>query len=495
MSNLRRIWSSSAVRLLGPVALVGLFVLAGHKGAYLAIGLLCIGLVAVLFSLSRRDVTTVVSIYIVLLILLPSYLTIGDLGAAGSPTTIVGMAALAWWVVSHLVPGQPIATGHQPIRIGIYIFCASILLSFASAFSREIPGVEISGANRGLLEVLGLAGITLLMADGIDTRERLDVLGRRLVYWVGVLSAFGIVQFVTGSTPFQSLYARLPGFTSAYIPQPITSRDGLRRVQATTGSPIEFGLVLACVLPVAVHYAKQAPVGKRGRRWLCVVLIAVALPMSLARTGFVGAAIVFVVMFIGWNVRERISGVLAVTLFALALRAAKPGLVGTIIGLFTNAGNDPSVLHREQDLARAGFLVRQSIFFGRGFGTFIPSEFTPPGQPVASLDNQYLGSLIETGIVGLACLILLLLIWLFTALGIRRRSREPATRELALALAASSLSLAFGLYVFDAFSFDQVSGVMFILLGMTGALWRLAKQEVADPQIEPVRSVSVPYAN
>ena len=302
MSNLRRIWSSSAVRLLGPVALVGLFVLAGHKGAYLAIGLLCIGLVAVLFSLSRRDVTTVVSIYIVLLILLPSYLTIGDLGAAGSPTTIVGMAALAWWVVSHLVPGQPIATGHQPIRIGIYIFCASILLSFASAFSREIPGVEISGANRGLLEVLGLAGITLLMADGIDTRERLDVLGRRLVYWVGVLSAFGIVQFVTGSTPFQSLYARLPGFTSAYIPQPITSRDGLRRVQATTGSPIEFGLVLACVLPVAVHYAKQAPVGKRGRRWLCVVLIAVELPMSLARTGFVGAAIVFVVMFIGWNV-------------------------------------------------------------------------------------------------------------------------------------------------------------------------------------------------
>jgi len=40
-----------------------------------------------------------------------------------------------------------------------YIFGASIVLSFASAFSRQIPGVEISGANRGMLEVLGLAGI------------------------------------------------------------------------------------------------------------------------------------------------------------------------------------------------------------------------------------------------------------------------------------------------------------------------------------------------
>ena len=490
---MNRIRSSIALQLLGPIALIGLLVLAGHKGVYLAIGLLSCALVAVLFALSRRDVTTVVSIYIVVMILLPSYLTIGDLGAAGSPTTIVGMAALAWWLVSKVVPGQPIASGRQPIRIGLYIFVASIVLSFASAFSREIPAVEISGVNRGMLEVLGLVGIALLVADGIDTRERLDVLGRRLVYWVGVLSTLGIVQFLTGSTPFQSLYARLPGFTSAFIPSPITSRDGLRRVQATTGSPIEFGLVLACVLPIAVHYAKQAPAGKQGRRWLCVLLISLALPMSLARTGFVGAAIAFVVMFVGWNARERIAGIGAVTLFSLALRAAKPGLVGTILGLFTNAGTDPSVLHREQDLARVGFLVRQSVFFGRGFGTFIPSEFTPPGQPVASLDNQYLGSFIETGIFGLVCLILLLAIWLFTALGARRRSRDPATRELALALAASSLVMAFGLYVFDAFSFSEVSGTMFILLGMTGALWRLAQQEDDGTQTEAGLLTSVPH--
>lgn len=468
--------------------------LAGHKGIYLVIGLLSCALVAVLFALSRRDVTTIVSIYIVLLIVLPSYLSIGDLGAAGTPTTIVGMAALAWWLVSKIQPDRPIATGRQPIRIGLYIFSASIALSFASAFSRQIPEVEISAANRGVLEVLGLVGIAVLMADGINTRERLDVVARRLVYWVAVLSTLGIVQFLTGSSFFENLFTRLPGFSTAYIAPPITTRAGLRRVQATSGSPIEFGLVLACVLPLAVHYAKQAPVGKRGRRWLCVFLIAVALPMSLARTGFVGAAIAFVVMFVGWNARERIVAIGAVAMFALALRAAKPGLVGTIISLFTNAGTDPSVLHREEDLARAGFLVRQSLFFGRGFRTFIPSEFTPHGQPIASLDNQYLGSLIETGIFGLACLILLLLIWLFTALGARRRSRDPAVRELALGLAGSSLVIAFGLYVFDAFSFDQVSGVMFILLGMTGALWRLVQQEESCAPIETASSMAVPRA-
>jgi hypothetical protein len=490
---MRRLLRWPALKILLPLVLAGLLLLGGQNGAYLAVGVFSCTLVAVLFALSRRDVTTVVSIYIVLMIVLPSYLTIGDLGEAGSPTTIVGMVALAWWLVSRLVPGQPIATGRQPIRIAVYVFGASVILSFASAFSRAIPAIEISGTNRGVLQVLGLAGIALLLADGIDSLERLDVLGRRLVFWVSYLATLGIIQFLTGTTPLDTVYGRLPGFSSAYIPAPITSRDGLRRVQATTGSPIEFGLVLACALPIAVHYAKQAPVGKRARSWLYVLLIALALPMSLSRTGFVGAAIVFVVMFVGWNARERVQAVLAVAMFGLVLRAGKPGFVGTIVGLFTNAASDSSVTHREEDLARSGFLVRQSIFFGRGFGTFIPSEFTPPHQPVASLDNQYLGSLIETGIVGLASLVLLLLIWVFTAFGARRRSRDPATRELALGLAASALAVAFGLYVFDLFSFDTVSGTMFILLGMTGALWRLAQEETDAADVNAATRVPVPH--
>jgi hypothetical protein len=50
------------------------------------------------------------------------------------------------------------------------------------------------------------------------------------------------------------------------------------------------------------------------------------------------------------------------------------------------------------------------------------------------------------------------------------------------------------LYAFDAFSFDQVSGTMFILLGMTGALWRLVQQEGNPrPQIEADPSISVPH--
>src|SRR5580658_1558535 len=121
---MRRLLRWPALKILLPLVLAGLLLLGGQNGAYLAVGVFSCTLVAVLFALSRRDVTTVVSIYIVLMIVLPSYLTIGDLGEAGSPTTIVGMVALAWWLVSRLVPGQPIATGRQPIRIAVYVFGA-----------------------------------------------------------------------------------------------------------------------------------------------------------------------------------------------------------------------------------------------------------------------------------------------------------------------------------------------------------------------------------
>ena len=141
------------------------------------------------------------------------------------------------------------ASGRQPIRIAVFIFGASILLSYGAAFSRQISPLETSGANRGLLELFGLAGVRLLIADGIPDRKRLDVLGRRLVFWVTVLAVLGIIQFLTKTT-FAGIYSHIPGFSNAAkTPVVLGSRGGFVRVQATAASPIEFGLVMAAVLP------------------------------------------------------------------------------------------------------------------------------------------------------------------------------------------------------------------------------------------------------
>lgn len=472
--------SRRAVLLVAPMAVAGVLEVAGLRGAYVALALLILELGAAAIVVSRRDATAVVSAYLAVMILAPSYLTLSGLGAAGSPITIVGIFALAWWIVSRLAGLPGIATGRQPVRLAVYLFGAAIVVSYAAAFTRNIPGIEGSAANRGILEILGLAGVALLIADGVDSRARLDVLGRRLVTWVAVLSAMGVFEFASGIT-IASLYAHVPGFRPNAGLVAIPTRAGFLRVQATSGSPIEFGLVLTCTLPLALHYAKRALPGRRLWAWVSVLLICAAIPMSFSRAAFVGVVIVLAVMFVGWTFRQRVNGLLTALAFVGGVRVLVPGLVGSIFSSFLHASSDPSVIHREQDLARVGFLVQSSVWFGRGFATFIPSEFTAPGQPVASLDNQYLGTIIETGLVGLATLILIFLVWFFTALGARRRSADPATRELALGLAASCLALVVGFYVFDVFGFIMISATMFVLLGFTGALWRLtvAEQQAA----------------
>ena len=469
-----------AAVLLAPLVLAASLSFAGVPGALVAAALVMAYFFTAIFVLGRHDSTTLVSCFIALTVLIPSNLTIGSLGAAGSPPTVIGIAAFAWWMFSRLgsrESSEPMARGRQPVRIGIFLFGASILLGYAAAFSRQIPALEISGANRGMLEVFGLAGIGLLVADGTPDRERLDVLGRRLVFWVSVLAVLGVVQYLTKTT-YSSIYAHLPGFTSSSTgPIDLGTRNGFVRVQATAASPIEFGLVMAATLPVAIHYALYAQ-RRRLSSWMAVLLIAVTIPMSGSRAGIVGFGAAFFVLFLGWSLPRRTSAVAALLGMFAFLPLVMPGRIGSLVGDLLHASSDPSVTHREQDLARSGFLLTRSIWFGRGFGTFIPSEFTPAGQPVASLDNQYLGSLIATGIVGLAALIMLLLIWFFTALGARRRGAEESTKDFGLVLAASSVVLIAGFYVFDVFSFDITANTMFVLLGMTGALWRLAPSDL-----------------
>ena len=81
------------------------------------------------------------------------------------------------------------------------------------------------------------------------------------------------------------------------------------------------------------------------------------------------------------------------------------------------------------------------------------------------LDNQWLATLLEVGVVGVAAIA-----WLFLAL-LRRLIREARHDQssrgwLLGALAASIGSLAVGMFFFDALSFVQVTFLLFILMGL-----------------------------
>ena len=84
------------------------------------------------------------------------------------------------------------------------------------------------------------------------------------------------------------------------------------------------------------------------------------------------------------------------------------------------------------------------------------------------LDDEWLGTLLETGAAGF-----LALLWLFgraaRRLGKAARRDESPRGWLAAGLAAAIVAFAVGMATYDAFSFIQVTFLLFILLGVAAS--------------------------
>ncbi len=120
---------------------------------------------------------------------------------------------------------------------------------------------------------------------------------------------------------------------------------------------------------------------------------------------------------------------------------------------------------------------------GQGYSTRRTGAET--GHQDQILDNQWLKTLLETGAVGAFAWL-----WLFARF-LRRLGAEAKVDlsdrgQLLVAVAASVASFAFGMFFYDAFSFIQVTFLLFILLGVGATTLSMKPQERA------VREARVP---
>jgi polysaccharide biosynthesis protein PslJ len=438
-------------------ALLALLTVPVAAAPFLAIPTLVYGA-----SRCPRDAVTVLTVFVVLVFVIPSGFVVGPLGAAGRPSLLVGVVALWWWAHARLLPAGGVARGLQPVRATAVVFAAAVVASYAAAAVRPLQGVESRAADRGLLLVAGLLGLLVLAADGISTRERLDTLLRRLATGGAVLGAVGLVQFITGLDLARLLH--FPLLSELHGFQDIQTRSDLRRVAATASHPIEFGVVLGLLFPLALHYALHAR-ARSTAAWVRVALIGLAIPVSVSRSGTIVLAITGTMMWFTWPARLRLRAIVITTVAAVFMRALVPGLLGTIKSLFTNILVDDSTKGRTEDYAVVGDYILDRPIFGRGLFTFVPDLYV-------LLDNQYLALIIETGIVGTVAFSAVLLSGFAAARG-ARRGADVVTRSLGQALAGSCVSLVVVAGTFDLLSFPMAAGIGFVLIGCSGALWRL----------------------
>jgi O-antigen ligase len=416
------------------------------------------------------DAVTLLTCYLLLLMAIPSSLVVGSFGAAGQPAALFAAVLLFWYLIARQHPALGVDRGPQPIRVGAVLFGCAIIAAYVSANRTAMGSLQSNGADRGLILASGWLAVVLLAADGIDRSDRLAVLLRRIVFGATALAVLGAIEFFTGVV--LTNYISIPGLAVHEQVTDLMSRAGLVRAIGTAGQPLEFAAVLTMSLPIAIHQARYAPASLRRRRWLQVALIAGAIPMSVSRSAILGLIVVAIVLCPTLPRRERRRAYLILLASPFIVWLAEPALLTGFGTLFSQLGTDSSSTSRAQALSAAGSLIAQHPWFGQGFQTFFP-------QAYFFVDDQYVTTLIETGVVGLLALLALFGTGWCTARGVRRVATDAQTRDLAQALAASIAATVIFFATFDVLSFSIAPGLLFLLLGCIGATRRLATARAA----------------
>jgi O-antigen ligase len=225
------------------------------------------------------------------------------------------------------------------------------------------------------------------------------------------------------------------------------------------------------LIPLAIYLFRKTG----HRRWLlAMVLLLIGALSTVSRTGVL-MLVTLAIVFLWLKPKETKRCWPALLPLLLATHFVLPGTLGPLKNSFFPAGG----LVAEQEaskgtrgsgrIADLGPSLREAThhpILGEGFGTRIV-DFGRENAPI--LDDQWLGTLLETGLAGVVAVM-----WLFvrSVRRLARRAREDDSDDswLAAALGAAISAYAVGMLTYDAFAFIQVTFVMFVMLGIVAAL-------------------------
>jgi hypothetical protein len=417
----------------------------------------------------RADGATLLCFYCAVLFILPSHLVVAAIPLALAPSMLIGMGLGVLWFCAQLLSTVGMAKGRTLVRTSLFLFAISQLATYGYATYGYLPSDELNATDRSVVTILAVALVGIMAVDSLRGLDRIDKVLRIVVYGCTFVAVIGLIQFFIGIDPTH--YMVLPGLREVGDVETLLERSIFRRPSGTAGHPIEYGVVCAIAVPLTAHYAFRSK--DNGRRvwpwWTCLAILAVGAMVSLSRSAILGLFAAALVLLPTWPARRQMQTVVAAILFTGMMRLFVPGLVGTLLSLFSNLSGDPSIQHRTEDYARADIQIVQHPWLGKGFGTYLPNKYGP-------LDNQYLGTLVETGIIGLAALAFVLIAGAYAAIQVRRVTRDPVLRDLAQALLASLSVIMVADATYDAFGFIMATGICFLLVGVCGALWRTVKE-------------------
>ena len=417
--------------------------------------------------------------------------TLHGTGGAGfelEPYRVILTVMILAWIAALMIDPE--------VRFRKTKFDGPLALIFVAIAGSEIFNAARASSlssfvTKALFLGLCLLALLYILASVIRSRETIERILKVLVCCGCVVAVGGAIQNATTFNIFDHIHGLLPIFTfNAAAGGGAILRGGHFRALASAGHPIELANEMAMLTPIAAYLAI------RGRK-----LWALAIPVLLlgnlssgSRTGIIGLVVVIIV-FIWMRPRQTLRCWPALIPMLVVVELLMPGELSGVVNQFFPKGgliaqqSQTFVAHGQvQQASRLsrlgpqlhGVFAKHNEFFGEGYGTRVigrtslDAHLNDLNQAAADnaqiLDDQWLGNLLDTGLVGLVAWL-----WLFVAVVRKLKKRAVAERDttegwLPVALAASITCYGFSMLFYDAASFLQATVVLDILLGCASAL-------------------------
>lgn len=369
-------------------------------------------------------------------------------------------------------------------RIGVERPVLIFLVALVGGLALNIQRIVAAGVTAEVIKgATFFASFLLVMyftATAVRTRRHIDAIVVLLVIGGTVLGVAATYEWRTEVNLFTQLERVVPALEVdpvAAIMAP--DRGGRVRAHASAQHPIALGAALVLLMPLAIYLFRR----RRNSVWLGAAAIMTLGSLATgSRTAAVMLAVELIVFF--WIKRAETVKMLPLLLpLIVAAQFLMPGTLGTLKATLTPSaavaeqGNTVGVgsgAGRIADLAPSLEEFKNSPFLGQGFGTRLTSE-SDVKVNARILDNEWLGLLLEVGIVGV-----LALLWLYirAVRRLARRGRRDSSPHgwLLASLAAALAAYAVGMLTYDAYSFVQVTFLSFMMIGLAAVALRLADE-------------------
>jgi O-antigen ligase len=419
-------------------------------------------------SLVSWETLLVALVLVILLLPMRRYSISASLPFQPEPYRILAAFILTGWLASLLVD-QRVRFRRSGLEAPIFLVAGAVVAS-----------IVVNGARVGVVEtdvakrVSFLASFFLvffLIVSVVQRPSTVDAVVKALVAGGSCVAVFAFVEARTDYNVFNHLSGLVPFLREAELPE-VPARGARLRVYSSAEHPIALGAVLVMMIPLALYLAARF---RQRRWWVAGLLLAMGCLATVSRTAVVMLGVV-VLVFLWLRPQETKRMWPALVPLVVVVHFALPGTLGSLKQAFLPEGGLIAEQRGAEGTSGAGRVAdleptleqwSRSPLVGRGFGTHIVDPKAGGSQQI--LDNQWLGILVETGVLGVIAWV-----WLFLR-GVRRfgRAAKAEGSPVGLALAAISASLAayaVGMFMYDAFAFAQVTFVMFVLLGLGAAL-------------------------